>query len=105
MTAVRLDLTSPTKPELDGHVVWDVETGEVTGTLADLIGRLAAAAALAGEIHAPPHPTVYTISQAPLRSRRDMALLCSMFWDVPDTLVDALPAQPDTEETEVDVLY
>ncbi len=105
MTGVRLELVSPAKPELDGHIVWDVDTGEISGTLADLVGRLAASAAAAGEIHAPPHPTVYSISRSPLRSRRDMALLCSMFWEVPEELVDALPERPDDSDEIDGVLY
>ncbi len=92
--------------ELSGHVYWNPDTGELYGPLAELITRLAREAAARGYVTTPPHPTSHPIGRDPLRSRRDMALILSQHWPVPEPLRGELPksAPPDADGN-VDVLY
>ena len=103
MAVLRLDLEHE-RPELTGTVEWDEETGSVAGPLADRIRRMAESAAAAGSVTSHPYPTVYEVGPLPMRSRRDLALIISQLWPVPEPLVEALPEPPETDEAGVEVL-
>jgi hypothetical protein len=103
---ITLELVHPTIAAENATVTWDEEAGELTGgAAADLIRRRAATAARRTYVIAPPHPTAYDIGREPLKSRRDLALIISTWWLVPEPLVDALPAPPDEGPTDVEVVY
>src|SRR5262245_55417575 len=103
---MRLTLVHPTIPEETTAVEWDETTGELTGQGAALIKRRAAAAAAAGSIGAPPHPTTHEIGHDPLKCRRDLALIISTHWIVPEELAAALPPRADDQgDATVEVVY
>lgn len=106
MSAITLELVHPTLPAQNASVTWDEATGELTGgSAAEEIKQHAAEAARTGYLNAPPHPTTYEISREPLKSRRDLALIISTWWIVPESLRDALPPPPEEDEFDVAVVY
>ena len=92
------------RPELSGTVEWDEETGALSGPLADQLRSMAESAAAAGNVTSDPYPSGYKIGRDPLRNRRDLALIISSLWRVPEVLHDALPLPDDQGETDVEIV-
>lgn len=105
---IRLDLVHELAG-LNGYVNWDEETGAIDGPLAAELALMAREAATARRVTSHPYPTEYEIGPEPLRSPRDLALVISQVWAVPEQLRAALPAVPsdddDDQPADVEVVY
>lgn len=91
------------KPE--ATLQWDEETGDLIGPVAARVIALAAECAKSGSVTTDPYPTTYRIGKEPLRCRRDLALVLSTLWVVPEALRDALPEPPEEDGSNVDLVY
>lgn len=99
LTLIGLGATVP-----EGTVIWDPETGDLSGPLADEVRALAEAARRAGSIVSHPMPTAYEITD-PLRDRRQMAAVLSQWWRVPEALAGELGGTEEVEQGDVPVIY
>ncbi|MCB5187373.1 hypothetical protein LG200_05060 [Methylobacillus caricis] len=79
---------SATIPPL--NVVWDIETGELSGPDAGLLHAHIKAQVEQGYVIGNPYPSTYEIND-PLHSMADMALVLSLKWVVPEDLSKHLP--------------
>lgn len=102
---IELELARIEGEEPEARLQWNEETGDLIGPLAARVIALAAAYAKIGSVTTHPYPTSYPIGKEPLRSRRDLALVLSTLWAVPEALRDALPEAPGKDDSSVDLVY
>jgi len=74
-------------------VEWNPVKGTLTGPAADEVRRRVQQAVADGSVCTNPMPTCYDISD-PLHSRRDMAVVLSEVWLVPEQVKDDFPDPP-----------
>lgn len=91
---LKLQGISATIPSLD--VTWDASAGVLSGPDADLLIAHVQAQLEEGGVVANPYPSFYEIND-PLHDSKDMALVLSMKWVLPDDLAKLLPQDQDDE--------
>src|SRR5690606_25024833 len=101
---MEITLTRPGAAVPDGTVIWDPETGDLSGPLADEVRALAGAARRVCCIVSHPMPSTYEITD-PLRDRRQMAAVLSQWWRVPEALAGERGATEEVEQGDVPVIY
>ncbi len=76
---------SPIGRHAGGTVMWNPDTGELKGPLADTVRTLIERALRRGGVTTHPYPTFYEVDD-PWHNVRDFALVVSQFWNVPAEL-------------------
>jgi hypothetical protein len=72
---------------------WDAEDGRMIGLGADTLKMIIGFSKGSLMIH--PYPTMYELSQNPFKSKRDMAAIIGLFWELPDDLRAHYPVSTD----------
>lgn len=99
-----IELTRKGRDAVDGTLTWDSQSGALGGTLAGQVRALCVAAADAGHVVTDPQPTHYDVID-PLHEPRDMALVLSQLWRLPDEVVAFLPGPAAAADASVALLY
>lgn len=80
---------------------WDEKTGEVSGKSGDTVKKWAE---MAGErIAINPIPRSHQLSQEPLKSRKDIAALLGMWYELPEWLAGYYPSVEEDEAQEDEI--
>lgn len=89
-------------------VSWDEDDGTLDGRDAERARDIVADAERMGFVAIDPPPCSHQLSDAPLRSRADMAAIFGRSYILPTLLADAMPVwQPgeDEDDGDIDVTY
>lgn len=101
---MELTLVPDGAAEPEGTVIWDPDSGRLSGPMVEEVLRLMEEDWSAGYVISHPLPTPYAIKD-PLHDPREMAVILSVQWRLPDPLKGAVTPPAGDGPREVQLLY